>query len=87
VSTNFKPYGVSYYQATRTSIVFDRCFRRIAKFPGRWPRVDFNGVACTIDEPRCYSGERTFFYQGDEAPRWSSRAAQTALPSASIPGT
>ncbi len=68
MSVNFRPYGISYDHATRTSTVFDRCFRPIAKLPGRFPRVNHSdAVACGIDEPRCYSGERTFFYNGDNA--------------------
>ena len=35
---------------------------------GRWPKVDRNAaVACDPLEARCYRGERTFFYHGDDA--------------------
>jgi len=68
MSVNFRPYGAQYDHATRTSTIFDRCFRPIAKMAGRFPRVDYGGaVACSTDEPRCYSGERTFFHRDDNA--------------------
>jgi hypothetical protein len=68
MSVNFKPYGVVYDSHLKESIIFDRCYRRIAKVRGRWPKVDKeSAVVCDPLEARCYSGERTFFYQGDDA--------------------
>jgi hypothetical protein len=68
VSANFKPYGAHYDPDLRQSIIFDRCYRPIVKMRGRFPRCDRkNAVACDPLEARCYSGERTFFYQGDNA--------------------
>ena len=68
MSVNFRPYGASYDHETRQSIIFDRCFRPIIRAPGKWPRIDPTAaVACDPHEARCYRGERTFFYKGDNA--------------------
>jgi len=68
MSANFKPFGVAYDSHLKESIVFDRCYRRIVKMRGRWPKVDRNSaVACDPLETRFYRDERTFFYRGDDA--------------------
>lgn len=71
MSTNFKPYGTTYDHETRTSIVFDRCFRPIVKIAGRYPRCDYKAaVACDGDAARLHGAANTaFLYHDDNAPR------------------
>lgn len=62
INSNLRPYGVRYCHETRTSTIFDRAFRPIAKFSGRWPRVSDGGTPCDINGERCYGPEAEFFY-------------------------